>query len=91
MFIQGQEPMEEPKTSEVAVEAVPEVQNDAQESSDAPAVAEDVAEKPDESKDKEMNEGANIFVENLDPEVNEKLLQDTFSAFGVILQTRPFP
>ena len=30
--------------------------------------------------------GANIFVGNLDPEVDEKLLYDTFSAFGVILQ-----
>jgi len=52
-----QEPMEEPKTSEVAAEAVPEVQNDAQESSDAPAAVEVVAEKPDEPKDKEMDEG----------------------------------
>ena len=31
--------------------------------------------------------GANIFIGNLDPEVDEKLLYDTFSAFGVILQT----
>lgn len=30
--------------------------------------------------------GANIFVGNLDAEVDEKLLYDTFSAFGVILQ-----
>ena len=30
--------------------------------------------------------GANIFVGNLDPDVDEKLLYDTFSAFGVILQ-----
>ena len=57
VFIQGQEPMEEPKTSEVAAKAVPEVQNDEQESSDVPAAAEDVAEKPDEPKDKEMDEG----------------------------------
>lgn len=31
--------------------------------------------------------GANLFIGNLDPEVDEKLLYDTFSAFGVILQT----
>ena len=31
--------------------------------------------------------GANIFIGNLDPEVDEKLLYDTFSAFGVILTT----
>ena len=29
--------------------------------------------------------GANVFVGNLAPEVDEKLLYDTFSAFGVIL------
>lgn len=29
--------------------------------------------------------GANLFIGNLDPEVDEKLLYDTFSAFGVIL------
>lgn len=28
---------------------------------------------------------ANLFVGNLDPAVDEKLLYDTFSAFGVIL------
>lgn len=33
-----------------------------------------------------MDVGANVFVGNLDPEVDEKLLFDTFSAFGVILQ-----
>ena len=31
--------------------------------------------------------GANIFVGNLDAEVDEKLLYDTFSAFGVIVTT----
>ena len=31
--------------------------------------------------------GANIFVGNLDREVDEKLLYDTFSAFGVIVST----
>uniref|UniRef100_A0A1I8F255 RRM domain-containing protein n=1 Tax=Macrostomum lignano TaxID=282301 RepID=A0A1I8F255_9PLAT len=36
---------------------------------------------------KQMDIGANIFIGNLDPEVDEKLLFDTFSAFGVILQT----
>nr|CAG4635682.1 EOG090X0BVS [Artemia franciscana] len=36
---------------------------------------------------KTLDIGANIFIGNLDPEVDEKLLYDTFSAFGVILQT----
>jgi splicing factor 3B subunit 4 len=31
--------------------------------------------------------GANLFVGNLDPEVDEKVLFDTFSAFGVIYDT----
>jgi splicing factor 3B subunit 4 len=31
--------------------------------------------------------GANLFVGNLDPELDEKLLYDTFSAFGVVTQT----
>ncbi|KIZ06294.1 Splicing factor 3B subunit 4 [Monoraphidium neglectum] len=40
------------------------------------------------SQDKNSNEvGANLFVGNLDPEVDEKLLYDTFSAFGVIVNT----
>lgn len=30
---------------------------------------------------------ANIFIGSLDPEFDEKLIYDTFSAFGVILQT----
>ena len=34
-----------------------------------------------------LDVGANIFIGNLDPEVDEKLLYDTFSAFGVILTT----
>uniref|UniRef100_A0A8V5GL34 Splicing factor 3B subunit 4 n=1 Tax=Melopsittacus undulatus TaxID=13146 RepID=A0A8V5GL34_MELUD len=34
-----------------------------------------------------LDVGANIFIGNLDPEIDEKLLYDTFSAFGVILQT----
>eukprot|EP00911_Craspedida_sp_UC1_P002679 UC1_evm1s1968 len=33
----------------------------------------------------EENVGANLYVGNLDPEVDEKLLFDTFSAFGVVL------
>lgn len=36
---------------------------------------------------KNLDVGANIFVGSIDPEVDEKLLYDTFSAFGVILQT----
>eukprot|EP00106_Octopus_bimaculoides_P023167 XP_014790609.1 PREDICTED: splicing factor 3B subunit 4-like [Octopus bimaculoides] len=40
---------------------------------------------------KNLDVGANIFIGNLDPEVDEKLLYDTFSAFGVILQIpKPF-
>ena len=33
--------------------------------------------------------GANLFVGNLDPEVDEKLMYDTFSAFGVITGNTP--
>jgi len=36
---------------------------------------------------KNLDVGANIFIGNLDPEVDEKLLYDTFSAFGVIMKT----
>uniref|UniRef100_S4RTT9 Splicing factor 3B subunit 4 n=1 Tax=Petromyzon marinus TaxID=7757 RepID=S4RTT9_PETMA len=36
---------------------------------------------------KNLDVGANIFIGNLDTEIDEKLLYDTFSAFGVILQT----
>lgn len=40
------------------------------------------------SQDKKVAEvGANIFIGNLDPDVDEKLLYDTFSAFGGIIQT----
>lgn len=35
---------------------------------------------------KNQDIGANIFIGNLDPDVDEKLLYDTFSAFGSILQ-----
>ena len=38
------------------------------------------------ANEKQMDVGANLFVGNLDPEVDEKLIFDTFSAFGVILQ-----
>merc|ERR1719377_475246 len=38
------------------------------------------------SQDKKTSEvGANIFIGNLEPEVDEKMLYDTFSAFGVLL------
>jgi len=36
---------------------------------------------------KTLDVGANLFIGNLDPEVDEKLLYDTFSAFGVIIST----
>ena len=36
----------------------------------------------------EQDVGANIFVGNLDPEVDEKILYDTFSAFGSLSQPR---
>lgn len=40
------------------------------------------------SQDKKLNEvGANVFIGNLDPDVDEKLLHDTFSAFGGIKGT----
>ncbi|KAI3381318.1 hypothetical protein SNEBB_005508 [Seison nebaliae] len=39
------------------------------------------------SNQKSLDIGANLFIGNLDGEVDEKLLFDTFSSFGVILQT----
>ncbi|TPX30692.1 hypothetical protein SmJEL517_g05800 [Synchytrium microbalum] len=39
------------------------------------------------SDKKNLEVGANLFIGNLDPDVDEKLLYDTFSAFGQILQT----
>lgn len=36
---------------------------------------------------KNLDIGANLFLGNLDPEVDEKLLYDTFSAFGGIIET----
>lgn len=35
---------------------------------------------------KNQDIGANIFIGNLDPDIDEKLLHDTFSAFGPIIQ-----
>jgi len=43
--------------------------------------------KASQDKNNRLDIGANIFVGNLDPEVDEKLLYDTFSAFGGIQQT----
>jgi hypothetical protein len=34
-----------------------------------------------------LDVGANLFIGNLDPDVDEKMLYDTFSAFGVIVTT----
>lgn len=40
------------------------------------------------SQDKNsMDVGANLFVGNLDSEADEKLLYDTFSAFGLVIKT----
>ena len=39
------------------------------------------------SNTKNLDVGANVFIGNLDVEIDEKLLYDIFSAFGVILQT----
>ena len=36
---------------------------------------------------KTLDIGANLFIGNLDPEIDEKMLYDTFSAFGVIIST----
>lgn len=36
---------------------------------------------------KTLEVGANLFIGNLDPEVDESLLYNTFSAFGVIIST----
>ncbi|EKX30760.1 hypothetical protein GUITHDRAFT_123023 [Guillardia theta CCMP2712] len=38
---------------------------------------------------KVLDVGANLFIGNLEPEVDEKLLYDTFSAFGVIVGNTP--
>ncbi|DBB01908.1 TPA: hypothetical protein ACH3X1_000503 [Trebouxia sp. C0004] len=40
------------------------------------------------SQDKDtLDVGANLFIGNLDPDVDEKLLYDTFSAFGMVIAT----
>ncbi|CAN0418757.1 unnamed protein product, partial [Hapterophycus canaliculatus] len=40
------------------------------------------------SQDRKANDvGANLFIGQLDPDVDEKMLYDTFSAFGFITQT----
>ncbi|KAG0170405.1 Splicing factor 3B subunit 4 [Apophysomyces sp. BC1034] len=39
------------------------------------------------SDKKNLDVGATLFIGNLDPDVDEKLLYDTFSAFGLIVQT----
>jgi splicing factor 3B subunit 4 len=41
------------------------------------------------SQDKRTQEvGANLFIGNLDPEVDEKMLYETFSNFGLIISTK---
>ncbi|GAB5590635.1 Spliceosome-associated protein 49 [Umbelopsis nana] len=39
------------------------------------------------SDKKNLDVGATLFIGNLDPDVDEKMLYDVFSAFGVIVQT----
>lgn len=36
----------------------------------------------------ELDVGANLFIGNLDPEVDEKILYDTFSSFGNLHQPK---
>lgn len=43
--------------------------------------------QPSSEHKRNLDVGANIFVGNLDPDVDEKLLHDTFNAFGVIIET----
>ena len=43
--------------------------------------------KASSSEKVEVEVGANLFISNLDPEVDEKTLFDTFSAFGLITST----
>mmetsp|Transcript_15342 Transcript_15342/g.11154 ORF Transcript_15342/g.11154 Transcript_15342/m.11154 type:complete len:89 (+) Transcript_15342:241-507(+) len=41
------------------------------------------------SQDKKTQEvGANVFVGNLHEEVDEKMLRDVFSSFGIVLSTK---
>lgn len=44
--------------------------------------------KATSEKSQEMDVGANLFVGNLDPEVDEKILYETFSSFGSMLQPK---
>jgi splicing factor 3B subunit 4 len=44
--------------------------------------------KATSERGQELDVGANLFVGNLDPEVDEKILHDTFSAFGNIQQPK---
>jgi splicing factor 3B subunit 4 len=39
------------------------------------------------SDKKQLDVGANLFIGSLDPNVDERLLYDTFSAFGVMSTT----
>ncbi|KAJ8908395.1 hypothetical protein NDN08_005104 [Rhodosorus marinus] len=43
--------------------------------------------QPSSEHKRNMEVGANIFIGNLDPDVDEKTLHDTFSAFGLIIET----
>lgn len=43
--------------------------------------------KSSQDAKKSNDVGANLFVGNLDAELDEKLLYDTFSAFGVVVTT----
>lgn len=41
------------------------------------------------SQDKRVQEvGANLFIGNLDPDVDEKMLSETFNAFGMIVSVK---
>ncbi len=43
--------------------------------------------KASQDKKLSVDVGANLFIGNLDPEVDEKMLYDTFSSFGYIVAT----
>jgi len=38
-----------------------------------------------------MDVGANLFIGNLDSDVDEKMLQDTFASFGNLLSAKVCP
>jgi splicing factor 3B subunit 4 len=40
------------------------------------------------TRTKAMDVGANLFIGNLDPDVDEKMLQDTFASFGNLLSSK---